>query len=83
MLEPEHTESFCDYCKQKVPEGVEVVQISVFWKDKTGANAQNQEFCSLKHARQWLLEFPYNKERVDFIVLPYIRNVDELKEFLS
>jgi hypothetical protein len=81
-LKPEQTESFCDYCKQKIPDGEEV-GITVFWKDQSGADAQSQEFCSLHHARLWLLEFPYNKEQVDFIVLPYIRNTEKLKEFLT
>ena len=81
-LEPEHTESFCDYCKQKIPDG-EVVELTVFWKDRNGGDAQGQEFCSLHHARQWLLEFPYNKERVDFIALPYIHNIEKLQDFIG
>lgn len=82
-LKCEETEAFCDYCKQKIPEGVDGVQLTVFWKEESGANAAHQEFCSYKDARQWLLEFPYNKERVSFIALPYIHDLAKLKDFLG
>jgi hypothetical protein len=82
ILEPEHTESFCDYCKMKISDG-EAVELTVFWKERSGGDAQNQEFCSLNHARQWLLQFPYNKEQVDFVALPYIHNMEKLEEFIG
>ena len=81
-LKEELTESFCDYCQKKITDG-EGVDITVFWKGESGDNAKHQEFCSLKDARQWLLEFPYNKDRVEFIALPYIHDMNTLKDFLG
>jgi len=75
---------FCDNCKVKIPENVNNLRISIFWKeDYSCDHTDRQEFCSMKCVRDWLLNFPYNKERVEFITLPYVHNFEQLKELLE
>ena len=71
--------AFCDYCKEKIL-GDRKFEVTVFWKNGGSVDTQRQEFCSMKHTRQWLIEFPYNREKVEFISLPYIENYKELDE---
>lgn len=79
ILSNEEYDSFCDYCKTKIPE--ERYEVGVFWKNHE--DATHLEFCSLKCARAWLLKFPLNKERVEFIVLPYIHEPCKIDELLK
>jgi len=73
---------FCDYCKKKYSEDIQI-EVTVFWKNRGSCNADRQEFCSMDCARKWLLEFPYNKEEIQFIDLPYISNFPDLFTFLG
>jgi len=84
-LKPAVEAYFCDYCQQKFTpnRSKSLVEVHTFWKNESGTNADQQEFCSMKCARQWLIEFPYNRERVEFITLPYIHDFDDLNEFLG
>ena len=80
VLTNEEYDNFCDYCKNKVEEVR--TEITVFWKDSDN-HTTRREFCSLKCARTWLLKFPYNKEKVDFITLPYIFEASQIDELLK
>jgi len=81
-LTPREEACFCDNCKNKIPEDISL-HISVFWKGDDDLNyTTRQEFCSMKCVRDWLLNFPYNKEKVEFITLPYVQNFEQLKELL-
>lgn len=84
ILKPEVETSFCDYCKQEIPKDPtgNRTEISVFWKD-TDSNAESQEFCSLKCARTWLIEFPLNIERVSFMTMPYLHSMKDIHEFIG
>lgn len=78
-LRSEEYDLFCDNCKMKITGNS--FNVSIFWKDnKCG---EDLEFCSLGCCRELLSKFPYNKKEVDFITLPYIHNIDDLKIFLG
>lgn len=79
QLKSEIYEYFCDNCKMKT--SGDIFNVEIFWKGDN-KDAENLEFCSLKCVREWLLNFPYNKEEVHFVTLPYISNVDDLQTFL-
>ena len=81
QLKPPKEARFCDYCKEKFPDDVDI-DVTVFWKNPE-SRATRQEFCSMTCAKKWLLEFPYNKERVSFITLPYIFDFKQLVEFIE
>ena len=83
ILKPEVETSFCDYSKQEIPKDPtgNRIEITVFWKDNS--DAQSQEFCSLKCARTWLIEFSWNIERVSFMTLPYLHTMKDIKEFIG
>jgi hypothetical protein len=74
-------EEFCDYCKSKIPRGV-CLEICTFWKD-FDQEAEHNRFCSIQCLREWLKKYPYGIEGVDFITLPYIHNLNKLKELLN
>lgn len=78
-LKSEEYKHFCDNCKMVITG--DTVNIEIFWKNDKDC-AETFEFCSLVHAREWLLKFPYNKEEVRFIVLPYMVNIGDLEIFL-
>lgn len=72
-------ETFCDNCKMKIKE--DPFNIDIFWKQHENNDSLN--FCTLKCMKEWLIEFPYNKNEVEFITLPYIHNIDELQQLLD
>lgn len=74
-------ETFCDNCKMKIKE--EPFNIDIFWKSHENNNKDSLNFCALKCMKEWLLKFPYNKDEVEFITLPYIHNIDDLQSFLN
>jgi len=82
ILKHEQYDAFCDYCQQKIKQdnSENQIEIIVFWK--SDSNARSQEFCSMKCARRWLLNFPWNKKRVNFINLPYA-TMNNIVEFLQ
>ena len=71
QLIPEETEEFCDYCKEKISKEFHLEITTHF----TGDNWKDDYFCSWKCVFAWLKNFPYNKERVEFITLPYINSL--------
>ena len=71
---------FCDNCKMMT--NGDNFNVQIFWKGDN-KDAEDFEFCSLKCVREWLLKFPYNREEIQFITLPYISNLDDLKTFLN
>lgn len=71
VLIPAVEVSFCDRCMEKIPENV-YLRVIVFWKDSGAGSAEDHEFCSWRCVFNWLRNFPYNKDRVSFITLPYI-----------
>ena len=82
QLVGETQEWFCDKCKQKIKDKLKY-KLTVFWKnDFNGNHTTSLDFCSLNCTRQWLLNFPYNIERIEFISLPFIHNGLEINEFL-
>ncbi len=86
VLKSEQYDFFCDNCKTKIPSDKyvsgESYTTSILWKNGSCTNG-DQDFCSLKCVREWLLNFPYNKNEVVSITLPYIRNIDDMKELLE
>lgn len=80
-LKSEVHETFCDNCKVKIKE--DPFNIDIFWKDHTEDRSDSLNFCTLKCMKEWLLKFPYNKNEVEFITLPYIHNIDDLQSFLN
>ena len=81
VLKHEEYDSFCDYCTMKIPKDI-YYRIDIFWKSGHECN-DHAEFCSLKCVRKFLLNFPYNKEDIDFISLPYIHDLDKLQTLLN
>ena len=79
-LKSEAYDHFCDNCKMKTSK--DTFNLAIFWKGDN-KDAESLEFCSLKCVREWLLNFPYNREEVKFVTLPYISNLDDLKIFLN
>ena len=79
MLKSEEYDVFCEHCKMKVIG--DAFEISIFWKD--GECTDQLDFCSLRHAMEWLSKFPLNKKEVDFITLPYIRDIDDMQKVLN
>jgi hypothetical protein len=79
-LIPERHDHFCDNCEMKTSK--DTLNVEIYWKDGN-RDAETLEFCCLKCVREWLLSFPYNKEEVQFVVLPYISNLDDLQIFLN
>lgn len=79
-LKSEEYDSFCDNCTNKIC-SKDSFRVGIFWKD--GSDADDVEFCTLKCMREWLLKFPYNKDLVEFITLPYIHDIDDLRIFLN
>ena len=76
--------AFCDWCKEKYKDEKSNIEITVFWKvDNDHHRAQRQEFCSAICARNWLLNFPWNKKRVEFFSLPLFQSYKEISEFLG
>jgi hypothetical protein len=69
-LKSEEYDHFCDNCKMKICTD-DWPKVSIFWKDCENNNNEDLEFCS------------YNKKMVDFITLPYIHEIDDLKIFLG
>lgn len=72
QLTPEKYDEFCDYCKEKITKEIHL-QITTFFKGHD--NTRNDEFCSWKCVFAWLKNLPYNKERIQFIALPYINSM--------
>ncbi len=77
-LKNEEYEKFCDYCKMKV-EG-EGFNITIFHKD---ISSKDEQFCTVKCLKDFLLNFPYNKEEIKFITLPYFDKLEELQSFIK
>jgi len=75
--------TFCDFCKKQYASKSENYTITVFWKDRESDCTTRQEFCSVNCAREWLINFPYNKKRIEFIVLPYMLNFSDIQKFLA
>lgn len=78
-LESEKYDHFCDSCKKMTKD---TFNVQIYWKDES-KDDEDFEFCCLGCVREWLLKFPYDKEQVQFITLPYISNVDDLYPFLN
>jgi len=71
---------FCDYCKKQFPVDNHH-EVCVCYG--AGHNQHHDyEFCSAKCARQWLLEFPMNKD-FWYVNLPPIMSFEQLKELLA
>ena len=66
--------TFCDYCKEKIPENVDI-EATVFWQSGTEAN--HNEFCSFQCYFDWLRNIPLNKKMISFISQPYIGGSDK------
>lgn len=79
-LKSEEYDHFCDNCKMKTTK--DTFNVEIFWKGD-GKEAEHFEFCCLKCVKEWLLNFPYNKEEIQFVTLPYIHNIDDLQTFLT
>jgi RNase P subunit RPR2 len=79
-LESEKYDHFCDSCKKMANK--DTFDVEIYWKDES-KDAEHFEFCCLECVREWLLKFPYDKEQVHFVTLPYINNVDDLYPFLN
>lgn len=79
-LKSEEYDHFCDNCKMKANK--DTFNVEIFWKNDD-KDAENFEFCCLKCVREWLLSFPYDKEEVQFVTLPYISDIDDLYPFLN
>lgn len=72
-------EEFCDYCKEKIPKGVQL-HIGIFWKDMDHRD-RDLIFCSWGCVFDWLRDFPYNQKMMDFITLPYISDDNSEGDF--
>lgn len=79
-LKSEECNHFCDNCKMMANK--ETFDVEIYWKYEN-KDVEHFEFCSLICMREWLLKFPYNKEEVKFVTLPYISNIDDLYLFLN
>lgn len=79
-LKSEEYDHFCDHCKMKT--GKDPFSVEIFWKGDC-KEVETLDFCCFEHVREWLLNFPYNKEEVQFIVLPYITNLDDMQALLN
>ena len=66
---------FCDYCKEKVPEGVHI-NVTVFFDDYD-SNAPRPEFCSWNCFFNWMRDPPFNKKKINFISLPHLGGSDK------
>ena len=72
VLIPEQDEAFCDYCKEKIPNGKDY-RLTVFWEGSE-TSADDFEFCSWVCVFKWLKETTLNKKTIHFMNLPYISN---------
>lgn len=79
-IKSEVHETCCDNCKMKIKELP--LTVDIFWKDHTERNAIDVQFCTLNCMKEWLIKFPYNKNEVEFVTLPYIHNIYNLQTFL-
>lgn len=72
-------EEFCDFCKGKIAEGVNL-RSDVFFKDG-GSHSPSIAFCSWGCVFDWLRNFPWNQDRVNFVTLPYISDDNSKGDF--
>lgn len=79
-LKSEEYNHFCDNCKMMANK--DTFNVEICWKCDS-KDPETFEFCTLKCVREWLLNFPYNKEEVQFVVFPYIYDFDDLYKFLN
>uniref|UniRef100_A0A6H2A0X5 Uncharacterized protein n=1 Tax=viral metagenome TaxID=1070528 RepID=A0A6H2A0X5_9ZZZZ len=81
ILKSAEYEEFCDYCKRKIEIGT-YFDISTFFKD-FDQHSEKDRFCSIKCLKDWISNYPYNIEKVSFISLPYVHDLEVLKELLN
>jgi len=70
-LTPEEYDEFCDHCKEKISKEVHLEVTTHF----NGDEWRHDYFCSWKCVFAWLKNLPYDKERIQFMNLPYINSM--------
>lgn len=66
----EKYDTFCDKCKDKILDDINIHRVMVFWESDD--NADTYEMCSWDCVMEWLREMKLNKGKISFIALPYI-----------
>lgn len=72
QLTTEEYDEFCDYCKDKISKEIHLEISTCFEGDN---NWRHDCFCSWKCVFTWLKNFPYEKERIQFMNLPHINSM--------